>query len=91
MISGFRLKLSQMAHRALELALLPGNDPAVRRPSRRRSQSLPLTINQFDPQYYALQLGTHVLGGGFYATRLYHDLRQVNGYVYTLGCRRVLR
>jgi len=26
-----------------------------------------------------------VLGGGFYATRLYHDLRQVNGYVYTVG------
>jgi zinc protease len=25
------------------------------------------------------------LGGGFYATRLYHDLRQVNGYVYTVG------
>jgi zinc protease len=25
-----------------------------------------------------------VLGGGFYATRLYHDLRQVTGYVYTV-------
>jgi zinc protease len=25
-----------------------------------------------------------VLGGGFYATRLYHDLRQVAGYVYTV-------
>ncbi len=31
-----------------------------------------------------LELGTHVLGGGFYATRLYHDLRQVAGYVYTV-------
>jgi zinc protease len=31
-----------------------------------------------------MQLGTHVLGGGFYATRLYHDLRQVAGYVYTV-------
>ncbi len=41
-----------------------------------------LNLNRFDPDYYPLQLGNHVLGGGFYATRLYHDLRQVNGYVY---------
>ncbi len=44
-----------------------------------------LGINRFDPDYYPIQLGNHVLGGGFYATRLYHDLRQVNGYVYTVG------
>ena len=25
-----------------------------------------------------------MLGGGFYATRLYHDLRQVAGYVYNV-------
>ena len=43
-----------------------------------------LVLNRFDPDYYPLQLGTHVLGGGFYATRLYHDLRQVAGYVYTV-------
>ncbi len=43
-----------------------------------------LKLNRFDPDYYPLQLGTHVLGGGFYATRLYHDLRQVAGYVYTV-------
>jgi len=43
-----------------------------------------LDINRFDPDYYALQLGNHILGGGFYATRLYHDLRQVAGYVYTV-------
>jgi len=41
-------------------------------------------ITRFDPDYYPLQLGNHVLGGGFYATRLYHDLRQVNGYVYNV-------
>ncbi len=41
-----------------------------------------LKLNRFDPDYYPLQLGNHVLGGGFYATRLYHDLRQVAGYVY---------
>ena len=43
-----------------------------------------IDINRFDPDYYPLQLGNHVLGGGFYATRLYHDLRQVAGYVYTV-------
>ena len=43
-----------------------------------------LELNRFDPDYYPLQLGNHVLGGGFYATRLYHDLRQVAGYVYTV-------
>jgi zinc protease len=44
-----------------------------------------LNVNRFDPDYYPIQLGDHVLGGGFYATRLYHDLRQVTGYVYTVG------
>ncbi len=44
-----------------------------------------LTINRFSPDYYPLELGNHVLGGGFYATRLYHDLRQVAGYVYYVG------
>lgn len=44
-------------------------------------------ITRFDADYYPLQLGNHVLGGGFYATRLYHDLRQVNGYVYTVDVR----
>jgi len=43
-----------------------------------------LSLNRFDPDYYPLQLGNHVLGGGFYATRLYHDLRQTTGYVYTV-------
>jgi zinc protease len=46
-----------------------------------------LDLNRFDPDYYPLQLGDHVLGGGFYATRLYHDLRQVAGYVYTVDVR----
>ena len=43
-----------------------------------------LHLNRFDPDYYPLQLGDHVLGGGFYATRLYHDLRQVSGLVYNV-------
>ncbi|MFP5268405.1 MAG: M16 family metallopeptidase [Acidobacteriota bacterium] len=44
------------------------------------SEQLPL--NRLSADYYPLQLGNHVLGGGFYATRLYHDLRQETGYVY---------
>lgn len=43
-----------------------------------------LQMNRFSPDYYPMQLGTYVLGGGFYASRLYHDLRQVAGYVYTV-------
>ena len=43
-----------------------------------------LNLNRFEPDYYPLQLGNHVLGGGFYATRLYRDLRQKAGYVYTV-------
>lgn len=43
-----------------------------------------LQLTRDNPDYYALQVGNHVLGGGFYATRLYHDLRQVTGYVYTV-------
>ena len=43
-----------------------------------------LDLNRFSPDYYPLQLGNHVLGGGFYATRLYHDLRQEAGLVYNV-------
>ena len=43
-----------------------------------------VAVNRFSADYYALQLGDHVLGGGFYATRLYRDLRQKNGYVYNV-------
>ena len=44
------------------------------------AQTLALTRTNAD--YYALQLGNHVLGGGFYATRLYRDLREKSGLVY---------
>ena len=44
------------------------------------AQTLQLTRTNAD--YYALQLGNHVLGGGFYATRLYRDLREKAGLVY---------
>ena len=57
-------------------------DPNELQDSVNLSETLPMT--RFDEAFYPLQLGNHVLGGGFYATRLYHDLRQVTGYVYTV-------
>jgi zinc protease len=42
-------------------------------------------MNRFSADYYALQVGDHVLGGGFYATRLYRDLREKAGYVYNIN------
>jgi zinc protease len=44
-----------------------------------------LAITRTNADYYALQLGNHVLGGGFYATRLYRDLREKGGLVYYVG------
>ncbi len=44
-----------------------------------------MRINRFSPAYYPLELGNHVLGGGFYATRLYRDLREESGLVYFVG------
>jgi len=41
-----------------------------------------LGLTRANPDYYALQLGNHVLGGGFYATRLFRDLRENAGLVY---------
>jgi len=44
------------------------------------SETLQLTRTNDD--YYALELGNHVLGGAFYATRFYRDLRKDAGLVY---------
>jgi zinc protease len=43
-----------------------------------------LGLTRSNPDYYALQMGNHVLSGAFYATRLYHDLREEAGLVYTV-------
>lgn len=72
------------------LAPVPANKPsAVNVPDPSRVQdavdlSQQLELNRFNKDYYALQVGNHVLGGGFYATRLYRDLRQKAGYVYNI-------
>jgi zinc protease len=47
------------------------------------SETLPLTYA--DPDYAILHLANEVLSGGFYASLLFHDLRELHGYVYTVG------
>jgi len=44
-----------------------------------------LALNRADADYYALQLGNSVLGGGFYSARLSIDLRKNAGLVYSVG------
>jgi zinc protease len=44
-------------------------------------------ITRFDPDYYPLQVGTNVLAGAFYATRLSRHLREEAGLVYSVGAR----
>ncbi|MFY9741584.1 MAG: pitrilysin family protein, partial [Candidatus Sulfotelmatobacter sp.] len=74
----------------LDLPPVPRNKPAASQvpdPTRIQdevslAESLPM--NRFNEDYYPLQLANHILGGGFYATRLYRDLREKTGYVYTV-------
>jgi zinc protease len=44
-----------------------------------------LGLTRSNPDYYALQLGNHVLAGAFYASRLTRDLRQHAGLVYDVS------
>jgi zinc protease len=44
-----------------------------------------LELTRSDPDYYALELGNAVLGGGFYSTRLSIDLRKNSGLVYSVS------
>ena len=74
-----------------DLPTAPANPPAATAvPNARRVQdevtlAETLSLNRFNPDYYALQLGNHILGGGFYATRFYRDLREKGGLVYTVS------
>ena len=67
---------------------VPDNKPSSTSvPDRSRVQNSviiaqTLNIKRSNPDYYSLQLGNHVLGGAFYATRLYRDLREKTGLVY---------
>jgi zinc protease len=70
---------------------VPANKPAdVTVPNVSRVQDKVILAQTVDmthnnPDYYALKLGNHVLGGAFYATRLYRDLREESGLVYYVG------
>ena len=44
-----------------------------------------LGLLRTDPDRAPLEVANAVLGDGFYASLLFHDLREVNGYVYTVG------
>ncbi len=76
---------------AVELPRVPrSHASATTVPDRSRVQDQvilaeTLGMDRLDPDYYPLELGNHVLGGGFYATRLYRDLRERNGLVYTVN------
>jgi len=59
--------------------------PNARRVQDEVSLAETLGLNRFNPDFYALELGNHVLGGGFYATRYYRDLREKGGLVYTVS------
>jgi len=73
------------------LPAVPPNGPAVTAvPDGSRVQDRvilgeTLGITRDNPDYYALQLGNAVLGGGFYSTRLSRDLRKQGGLVYSIS------
>ena len=75
---------------ATDLPAVANNKPsaaAVPDPSRVQDEvtlAETLRLTRSDPDYYPLQLGNHVLSGAFYASRLYHDLRQEAGLVYNI-------
>jgi zinc protease len=66
----------------------PTNAPAILNvpdPSRVQDKvtlAHTLGLTRTNNDYYALQLGNNVLGGAFYATRFYRDLRKNAGLVY---------
>ncbi len=47
---------------------------------KRRFRSL-----RADPAWAQLQLANAALTGGFYSSLLYHDLREIHGYAYSVG------
>jgi zinc protease len=74
----------------IDLPAVPPNPPsqlAVPDDSRVQDEVLlaqTAALTRSDADYYALQLGSSVLGGGFYSTRLSIDLRKNAGLVYTV-------
>jgi zinc protease len=75
----------------VDLPAVPPNKPAnVAVPDASRVQdnvilAQNLGLTRSDPDFYALELGSAVLGGGFYSTRLSIELRKNTGLVYSVG------
>ncbi|MBV8804644.1 MAG: insulinase family protein, partial [Sinobacteraceae bacterium] len=75
----------------IDLPTAPPNGPgAIAVPDDTRVQDIVvlaqnLNLTRADPDYYPLELGNALLGGGFYSTRLSIDLRKNNGLVYSVG------
>lgn len=73
---------------AVDLPPVPANQAAsVHVPDSARTQdkvqlAQTLGLSAGDPGIYALKLGNQVLTGGFYASRLYRELRADRGLVY---------
>ena len=70
-------------------AVPPNRQVTVTVPDQSRSQdevtlAETLGLTRAHPDYYPLQVGLHVLSGGFYATRLYRELRERAGLVYSV-------
>ncbi len=59
--------------------------PAVGRIQSSATLAETIDVTRSNPAYAPLTLANAVLSGGFYASLLYHDLREVHGYVYTVG------
>lgn len=74
-----------------DLPAVPPNRPSQSRVPDASSVQDQVTLAQTigvtrkHPDYYTLDLGNHVLSGAFYASRLYRDLREKAGLVYTVG------
>jgi zinc protease len=74
-----------------DLPAAPANKPAVIAvPDDSRVQdnvvmAQNLDLKRANPDYYALDLGNALLGGGFYSTRLSIDLHKTSGLVYSVG------
>lgn len=75
----------------IDLPAVPDNRASsflVPNPNRVQNEvTLAQTLNmkRTDSDYYALQLGNAVLGGGIFSARLYNDLRVKGGLVYSVS------
>jgi len=77
----------------LDLPAVPPNSPSVKvvpDPSRVQDEVMLAqvgAVTRTGADYYPMQVGMHVLSGGFYATRFFRDLREETGLVYSVGGR----